>query len=289
MSIYTRYGANPVVSVESVDESQQDPMRQFYRACQTISMEAAEMGSIAGFFVRAGNNISMAVKRGFETLTTYDWAPLPTLYPGNMRSVARTRDYLQYADKFVNQPRGFIGNLHDYVMSMEARIVLAAQIKQLVLDPAVKRLGYYVSNPTERAERRDFPGGAADVAQTAKLLADEAKWYGKGDNQATATFGSLFNSMADFVAADYKLVEYAKLMDQAKPADIRATVEALSATAQSLFKSLANDKDNASKQLIQTIGNELQNVAKWVEWYAVQYTKLVETTQVFATLEKELR
>lgn len=289
MSIYTRYGANPVVSVESVDESQQDPMRQFYRACQTISMEAAEMGSIAGFFVRAGNNISMAVKRGFETLTTYDWAPLPTLYPGNMRSVARTRDYLQYADKFVNQPRGFIGNLHDYVMSMEARIVLAAQIKQLVLDPAVKRLGYYVSNPTERGDRRDFPGGAADVAQTAKLLADEAKWYGKGDNQATATFGSLFNSMADFVAADYKLVEYAKLMDQAKPADIRATVEALSATAQSLFKSLANDKDNASKQLIQTIGNELQNVAKWVEWYAVQYTKLVETTQVFATLEKELR
>lgn len=289
MSIYTRYGKNEVVSVESVADIQNDPMRQFYRACETISTEAADVGSVAGFFMRAGNNFSMAIKRGFEFMTTYDWAPLPTLYPGNMRSIARTRDYMVWADKFVSQPRGFIGNLHDYVNGMEARIILAAQIKELVLVPAMQRLGYYVTNPNQRTDTRDFPGGSADVAQTAKLLADEAKYYGKGDNQATAAFGQLFNSMNEFVAADYKLAEYAVLMNKAKPADIRSSVEALSVTAQGLFKSLGTSNDPASKQLIQTIGTELANTAKWVEWYAVQYTKLLETTQVFAMLEKELR
>lgn len=289
MSIYTRYGSNEVVSVESVADIPEDPIRQFYKACERISMEAAEMGSIAGFFVRAGNNISMAIKRGFDLLTTYDYAPLPTLNPGNMRSIVRTRDYLVYAEKYVAQPRGFNGNLHDYVLSMEPRILLLAQIKDNVLNPALQRLGYYVTNPTQRSDRRDFPGGAADVAQTGKLLADEAKWFSKGDNQATATFGQLFNSMNDFVTAEYKLVEYAKIMDKARPADVRAQVEALSANAQGLLKSLSVESDNASKQLLQTIGNELSNVAKWVEWYAVQYTKLLETTQVFAVLEKELR
>uniref|UniRef100_A0AB39CDB8 Virion structural protein n=1 Tax=Pseudomonas phage RVTF4 TaxID=3236931 RepID=A0AB39CDB8_9VIRU len=289
MSIYTRYGTNEVVSVESVADKPVDPIRQFYRACETISMEAAEVGSIAGFFVRAGNNLSMAIKRGFEFMTTYDWAPLPTLYPGNMRSIARTRDFMQWQDKYVAQPRGFIGNLHDYVLSMEPRILLAAQIVNNVLAPAIHRLGYYVTNPSQRGDRRDFPGGSADVAQTAKLLADESKWFGKGDNNATAAFGQLFNSMNEFVVTDYKLVEYAQLLDKAKPADVRKQVETLSTMAQGLFKSLGSESDPASKQLIQTIGNELANAAKWVEWYAVQYTKLLECTQVVAQLEKELR
>lgn len=288
MSLHTRYGTNEVVSVESI-ETPVDPLKLFYKTCETISTEAAEMGSIAGFFVRAGNNFAINIKKGFEFLTTWNWAPIPTLNPGNMRSIARTRDYMVLQDKPVAQPRGFVGNLHDYVMEMQPRILLMSQIKTNVIDPAIKRLGYYVTNPDQRSDRRDFPGGAADVAQTAKLLVDEARYFGKGDNQATATFGQLFNNMNEFVQTEYKLVEYAGLMKAADPATIRGAVENLSAIAGGLFKSMGNPNDVSSKQLTQAIGAELQGVAKWVEWYAVQYTRLVETTQVCASIEEDIR
>ena len=85
------------------------------------------------------------------------------------------------------------------------------------------------------------------------------------------------------------MVEYGKLLAQASPEQVRASVEQLVAVAQGLFKSLSSERDTASKQLIQTIGNELATVAKWVEWYAIQITRLTEVNQVFAQLEKELR
>jgi hypothetical protein len=85
------------------------------------------------------------------------------------------------------------------------------------------------------------------------------------------------------------MVEYGKLLSQASPEQVRASVEQLVAVAQGLFKSLSSERDPASKQLIQTIGNELATVAKWVEWYAIQITRLTEVNQVFAQLEKELR
>lgn len=288
MSLFTRYGDNEVVSNESVGEQAVDPIRQFYIACESISMEAAEMGSIAGWFARMGSNISMAVQRGFELMTTYNWAPLTTLYPSNMNTVMRSLDYMEIQSKTVSQPRGFSGNLGDYVMGLAPRIQLACAIKANVLDPAIQRLGHYVTNPTERGDRHNFPGGAADVGQLSKLLADEAKFF-KGGSDVTATFGQLFSNNAEFVKAEFQMVEYGKLLAQTPPAAVKASVEQLVAIAQGLFKSLSSERDPASKQLIQTIGNELAAVAKWVEWYAVQITRLTETNAVFAQLEKELR
>lgn len=85
------------------------------------------------------------------------------------------------------------------------------------------------------------------------------------------------------------MVEYGKLLAVSPPAAVRTSVDQLVSVAEGLFKSLSSDRDPASKQLIQTIGNELATVAKWVEWYAVQITRLTETNQVFSQLEKELR
>lgn len=288
MSLFTRYGTNEVVSNESASEQQIDPIRQFYIACESISMEAAEMGAISGFFARMGANVSMSIKRGFELMTTFNWGPLTTLYPANMQTVMRSLDYLDLQDKIVSQPRGFSGNLHEYVMAVEPRIVQACAIKAAVIDPAIQRLGYYVTNPGERGDRRDFPGGALNVGQLAKFYADEAKFF-KGGSDATASFGALFSNNQEFVRAEFKMLEYGKLLAQTPPDTVRAAVEQLAAVAQGLFKSLSSDRDPASKQLIQTIGNELATVAKWVEWYAYQITKLTEVNQVFATLEKELR
>lgn len=289
MSLFSRYGDNEVVSNESFAPKTIDPIRQLYIACESISNEAAEMGSIAGWFARSGNNISMAVKRGFELLATYNWAPLATLYPANMAPIMRSLDYMVIQEQICSQPRGFSGNLHDYVMSMAPRILMATTIKQNVIDPAIQRLGYYVTNAKERGERRDFPGGAADIAQIAKLIANEAKFFSAGGNEASATFGQLFSNNAEFVQAEFKMVEYGKMLAVSSPTMVRAAVEQLVAVSEGLFKSLSSERDPASKQLIQTIGNELATVAKWVEWYAVQITRLTETNQVFSQLEKELR
>lgn len=288
MSLFTRYGDNEVVSIESAGEKTVDPIRQFYAACESISMEAAEMGSIAGWFVRTGANVSASIQRGFEKLTTYEWAPLTTLYPSNMNSVMRTRDYMEIQSKPVSQPRGFSGNLYEYVMGMSPRIQLACAIRQNVIEPAIKRLGYYLSNPSERGDRRDFPGGASPVAEIGTLIANEVKFF-KSDNQATATFGQLFSNNAEFVKAEYQMVEYGKLLAQTPPAAVKASVEQLAAIAGGLFKSLTSERDPASKQLVQVIGKELETVARWVEWYALQITRLTETNAVFAQLEKDLR
>ena len=288
MSLFSRYGTNDVISNESAEPKVIDPIKQLYLACESISTEAAEMGNIAGYFARSGANLSMSLKRGFELLTTYNYAPLATLYPANMATIMRTVDYLAIQDQVCPQPRGFSGNLHDYVMGMAPRLTLAVSIQKNVIAPAMTRLGYYVTNAAERGERRDFPGGAADIAQIGKLLAEEAKYF-KNDNSPTATFGQLFQSNSDFIKAEVKMVEYGKLLAASPPAAVRTSVEQLVSVAEGLFKSLSSDRDPASKQLIQTIGNELATVAKWVEWYAVQITRLTETNQVFSQLEKELR
>lgn len=288
MSIYTRYGDNEVVSNESVGEVTIDPIRQLYIACESISTEAAEMGNISGWFARQGANMSMAIKRGFELITTLNWAPLTTLYPSNMQTVMRTRDYMELQNQTFPQPRGFSGNLLNYITDMAPRIVLATALKQNVIDPAIQRLGYFVTNASERNERRSFPGGAADVGQLASLLADEAKYF-KGGADATAAFGDLFSNNGEFIQAEYKMVEYGKLLAKGSPETVKAAVQQLVAVAEGLFKSLATDSDPTSKELIQTVGNELAGVAKWVEWYAVQITHLTETNACLSQMEKQLR
>ncbi|MCY1416117.1 hypothetical protein D9M71_316180 [compost metagenome] len=200
----------------------------------------------------------------------------------------RSLDYMEIQSKAVSQPRGFSGNPHDYVMGMAPRVQLACAIKANVLEPAIRRLGHYLSNPQERGDRHDFPGGAADIGQIAKLLADEAKYF-KGGADASASFGQLFSNNTEFTKAEFQMAEYGKLLAQTPPAAVKASVEQLTSVAQGLFKSLSSERDPASKQLIQTIGTELAAVAKWVEWYAVQITHLTETNAVFAQLEKELR
>lgn len=287
MSLYTRYGENEVVSNEAVAEVTVDPIRAFYIACEAISTEAAEMGNIAGWFARKGASTSMAIQNGFEKLTTFNWAPLATLHPNAMQTIMRTHDYMEIQDKPVNKPRGFVGNLAAYVEDIAPRILMATQLKQNVVDPAIHRLGHYVTNAKERNDRRDFVGGSADIAQVAGLLANEAKWF--NGSEATANFGELFANNAEVVKAEYKMVEYGKMYSTSSPTQLLAAVQQLNAVASGLFKTLSSDRDPASKQLVQMVGQELGNVAKWVEWYAMQVTRLTEVNQVFATLENEFR
>lgn len=286
MSVYTRYGENEVVSNEAVAPAPVDPIRAFYVACEAISTEAAEMGNIAGWFARKGAATSMAIQNGFEKLTTFTWAPLTTLHPNQMQTILRTHDYMELADRPVHKPRGFVGNLAAYVEDIAPRVLMATQLKVNVVDPAIKRLGHYVTNAKERSDRRDFVGGSADIAEVAGLLANEAKWF-KG-NEATTNFGTLFDNNAEFVKAEYKMVEYGKMYSSSSPSQLLAAVQQLNAVAAGLFKTLSSERDPASKQMVQMVGNELGNVAKWVEWYAMQMTRLTEVNQVFATLEKEL-
>jgi hypothetical protein len=285
-NIFERY--NTTVSTESASPVEVDPIKQLYVAIESISNEAAELTGVAGWFVNKGANLSIAISNGFRLLTTFKWKPLASLNPSRMEMILRTKDFLTVADEIVPMPRGFTGNLGDYITNMAPRVQLAATLKTNVIDKATSYLGHYLTLTKERADRRGFPQGAAPIGEIGQLLAEEGKWF-TGGQDATAPFGELYHSFSDFIKAERTMGDYAKVMQHASPEDVKKAAMQLSQVAEALFQSLAADNDPVSKELMVTIGHQIEAVAKWIEWYALQISHLTEVNHCLEITETQLR
>lgn len=287
MSVFNRY-KQETVSNETFTPAAVDPTRQLYLTCATISNEAAALGSIAGWFARKGAGAAMDISNGFKKLTTFNWEPLPPLQPNAMAMYLSGKDYMEVESQMVSQPSGFSGNLGEYVTSLGPRVQLAAQLRTNVIKPASDLLGRYLSLAKERGDRRGFPPGASPIAEIGGLLAEEYKYF-PGGTETTAEFGELFHSFSEFVSAERKMNEYALLINRESPTEVNKAVSQLSDIAGALFKSLAADNDPVSQELTVQIGHQLEAVARWVEWYALQITHLTETRNCFEHIEQQLR
>jgi hypothetical protein len=288
MSLLTRYAPAETVSNEAHAASA-DPIKAFFLTCEQISTEASVMGSIGDYFAKRFSSMSISIREGFQKLTTFSYAPLTQLHPAQMDSFAKALSYVEIEDLSVDQMRGFKGNMLQYVESLKPRVALCTTLITDVVEPATRRLGHYMNTAAERGDRRDFQGGAPASTGIADLIADEAKFFTPGGFDATCRFGDIFHNNAEFVKSEKVMVEIAAMLQKAPPSKLKAAVDNLSTVAQQLFIRLGRDQDPASKEFIAMIGDELQTVAKWIEWYALQITRVTETNATLYSIEDQLR
>lgn len=263
------------------------PIEGLFNDLEIVSTEAGFVGNLTNYFAKKSINLNISIREGFKYLTTWNYDPMLKLNPSQMANFVNHLDYLQLEDMIVDQPVGFNGELLDYVTGLVQRAKVMEEIVTKVIQPATSRFGHYLTIPEDRAERRNFEFGIDINADLDSLIKADAKYFSTG-RSSTTKFGNLFGSLNDFVMTERLMTEINTILKGGQTSTIKAAVDALSLTATSLVSRL--DKDTKpSKEFAKMISEELAQVAKWVEWYSVQMTKIIETNNVLAKIEKDLR
>lgn len=147
--------------------------------------------------------------------------------------------------------------------------------------PAQKRFGYYLSNPNDVNERRDFMHGSNYSAERLEQVKGQMGGFlHTGSRSSTRDYGDVFASNNEFLVSCDNLNQVnSARWAKANPAQVDKQVQNLVKIATSLFDQLGNGGgDKATPQFTKMLGDELRLVAQWVEWYAVAVTQIVDAT-----------
>lgn len=265
-----------------IDES---PSNQLFKDLGTISTEAMMMGNISKYFGRKVDNLSVSIQEGFKYLTTYNYDPMETLHPSNLATFTSSLDFLEHDSLSVAQPNGLKGE----ILPLTAMLVDHAKIMQKVLTevirPATSRFGHYLTIPFDRAERRDFEFGVHISDDRERLVAEEAKFF-TGNRAAQTTLGKVFNSFSDFVESERNMQTVNTMLNGGGTEDVKKAVQALVQTSSALVRRMAEDKVTNSNEFAKMVADQLTEVGRWVEWYAAQMTRIIETNNVLYEIEK---
>lgn len=264
------------------------PDNALFKQLDTISTEALAIGNFARYFSRKAESLSIAVQEGFKYLTTYNYEPMETLHPMQMANYVETLDFMDHEDLKVPQPTSFKGELLPYTTLLLERAQTMNKVLTNVIQPATSRFGHYLSMPMDRAERRDFEFGINIQDDREKMNKEDAKLFGS-NRSSSASLGSLFNSFSDFVEAERNMLSVKATLGEGGMDSVKKAVQALTITAGALIKRLGeDDRNKPSNEFVKMISDQLTEVARWVEWYAGQMTRIIETNNALYEVEKEI-
>jgi len=266
------------------------PVTDLFDQMEVVSQEALMSGNLVNYFSRKADNINMAVREGFRYLTTMNYQPMEPLNPMQMQSFVSSLVFDEHESLKVDQPVGFKGDLYAYTTGLIARARIMDQVLDQVIRPAASRFGHYLSIPMDRAERRDFEQGVQIDLDLEQLVKDDS-FYFTNNRQSTNSLGNLFGSFRDFVESENNMMQVQGILGSGgATTEVKRAVDSLSIVATALIKRLGEDKANKpSREFAVMIGEQLTLVAKWVEWYALQMTRIIETNNVLAAIEKDIR
>ncbi|ARV76857.1 virion structural protein [Pseudomonas phage Phabio] len=277
----------PETEILSIDPT---PVTALFDQMEVVSTEAAITGNLVNYFSRKADKINMSIREGFKYITTMNYQPMEQLHPMQLESFLSTLVFDEHESLKVSQPAGFKGELAPYTTGLLARARVMAQVMNDVIRPAASRFGHYLSIPMDRAERRDFEGGIVTDLSIDQLIKDDAQFFAQ-NRSATASLGSLFGSFREVVEAENNMLAVQAILDGgAASNEVKRAVDSLSVVATALITRLGEDtKNKPSREFSVMIADQLTEVAKWVEWYAMQMTRIIETNNVLYSIEKELR
>lgn len=262
------------------------PDNALFKQLHTISTEALVIGNFARYFSRKADSLNIAVQEGFKYLTTYNYDPMETLHPAQMSNYVSTLDFMEHETLKVPQPNGFKGELLPYTVMLIERTAIMNKVLTDVIQPATSRFGHYLSLPMDRAERRDFEFGITIADDRDKLAKEEAKLFG-GNRSATVSLGTLFNSFNDFVDSERNMLTVKSTLGEGGMDSVKKAVNALVITAGALIKRLGQDSSSKpSGEFVKMVSEQLTEVARWVEWYSAQMTRIIETNNALYEVEK---
>ena len=276
MNIFDKY--TPSIAVESAtDQPQISPDQQLFMALDTISTEAAFIGNMGNYFKRKLSHFGMSITEGFNYLTTWNYDPMLPLSPLIVRGAVDTLDYLEVGGLMVQQPNGFKGELLPYTGKLIRRTEIMHRIIDNAIKPLTMRFGHYLANPSERSETRDFQFPVTLGNMLPELIKEDSEHF-TNNRQATVKFNKLFSSMSEFVSCIENIHEVSNAVKAGGTEDIKGHVKNLVDTVNALMTDISTNKEHeASKEFTKMLSEELKIAAQWVEWYAVQMTRIIET------------
>lgn len=260
-------------------------------ALETISNEAQIVGNLFNYFNRKSANLAIGITDGFKCLTTYNYSPLLELNPARTEQfLVNGIEYLDQKDLVVGIPFGLKVEMVDYSTNLMANVSKMNFVMDHIVANCKITLGHFLSTPSLRSERRFEKTYVTPVCLDGLKRTEGLNF--DGTRKAQGTFHDYYNSFADFIQTERNL-ENAKGQIKHSLADVRKSVDDLSQINEALFKQLAikpnNPLEQPSKEFTLHISEMLLYTAKWIEWYALQTTRLIETNNVVAETEKVLR
>jgi hypothetical protein len=259
-------------------------------ACQTVSAEAFSIDDLKKVVSDRLPKLSAALKDAFRFVTTWDHSKPEVLNPNAVMATLRKVQYTDLDEFKIHKPVGFKGNLHAYTLHQLRNLELLNDIPTAVLTPVTTRFAYYLNDLTRLEERRiESIAEEMDLAVLQEAVELEAAWFIKGNRSSEGLFTELFDNNAECSAAMTEINRInASRWAAAKPSLVADLTGRLVKTADALFAAIQQAEQPISKQVVAALASELELAARWVEWYSVTVTRLIDLTTALKLNEKKL-
>lgn len=263
-----------------------------YETLETISNEAQFIGNFVNYFNRKSANFKVGIKDGFNYLTTYNYAPLETLHPQNLKFFLNSGiEYLDLKDFVAVVPFGLRGELLPYTNELVRRVSLMSSVIDVVVKEATSTVASFINDPSLRSERR-FKSNSKINFDLDSIKKEESKYF-DATRRAQSKFQEVYNSFNDFITCEENLLTVRKELKEGQLVELKRSIENLCLLTTTLIEQIGKEpmdgRDKPSKEFSEFVAAEVTHAAKWTEWYALQMTRIIETNNCLATTEKELR
>lgn len=264
------------------------PMQQLAAACESLSVEAFQVGDIGRLLNRKGAKLSQVVREAFTGLVPRDPQRPESISIPPMQRMLNTFDYTELMPMTMNKPVALRGYFEPYAafLATDPLVHILALVKDC-LQPAQKRFSYYLSNPEEFSQRAGFEYGSLfSESALETLLKAQAAFLTEGNRTATAEFGDLFENKRGVLVVADTLNAANQQRWKVTPDEVNREVQKLVQLATTLLDSLAQQGDKASAEFTTMVAKEIHLVARWVEWYAAISVSFLDATSAMKANEK---
>ncbi len=275
-----------------MDIDKKNDLEKMYLALEDFGNEAGMIFNASNYVKRKGSNLSLSIKKGLKYMFTWDFPLMEDLNPSSTKFFLNSGiDYSENSNLAVGKPFGLKVEMVNYTTVLLGRAVILNEIIDIVLDGTIHLISDFINNPELKNERR-FNFSNKISANLERLKREEIGLF-ENTRQADGLFKDLYNSFNDFITSENNILLLRQKINDGRLELVKAKVEELGLLSEALFNGMENAAtDNAtapSKEFLKTISDELLYVAKMVEYYSIQMSRIVETNNVLHETEKQLR
>lgn len=236
-------------------------------------------------------NLHMALKQGFDFLTTWDYSQPTMLSAVSVKGKLGRFRFTDIETTPVAKPVGFQGELTDYVQVLSPIVTQMTTLPKY-LEAIERQLGGFLNDPAELKERRfksvaDREGFSE--AQYQRLTQSLATFTKQDSTDSRTTLESLYGSNQDIVAVMLKTNELNTTRWKAcPPKQVAEAAQRMNIIAMTLLDQVGSAGSNASREAMAYIAQEVRMGARWTSFYAVLLTRLIDLTGALEDQQKAL-
>lgn len=238
-----------------------------------------------------GNRVIANAKDAFRFMTTWDYSKPEVINASQVESTLKRVMYTDMDELRVNVPVGFTGNMKAYIDHLQRMpIEYMAALSSELLYEVESHFARYIASPDAVRDRTVHVLKSRFTPELlAELIKTEASWTKSGSRHVEKDYTAIFNNNRECIESmqGINLINK-KRWSEANPDKVRESNTRVLKVVEALFKQLQDSDVKANPAQVQHMAAVLQNAAKWVEWYSVMATRIMDTTAALKLTEKKL-